>query len=263
MNNVNKTLYIPLYGKAYVSQKGLFLNDKKAEEIWASEGFSLKGKSKSKWLAYYMGIRAAVFDKWCHEKIIASRETVVLHIGCGLDSRAQRINAENCKWYDVDFPEVIQERRRYYSETSHYQMIVGDARDGSFLEQIPEKAHAIVIMEGVSMYLKEAELKAFFDAISSHFAQVDLLMDSYSVFAAKMSKYKNPVNDVGVSQVYGMDDPMILSKNAKNGLSFVQQHDITPQVFIDQLSGLEKRIFRKLYAGKTAQKLYKLWEYKK
>ena len=52
MNNVTRTLYIPLYGKAYVSRKGLFLKDKKAEEIWEAEGFALKGKSKSKWLAY-------------------------------------------------------------------------------------------------------------------------------------------------------------------------------------------------------------------
>ena len=51
MNNVNKTLYIPLYGKAYVSKRGILLDDKKAEEIWAAESFSLKGKSKSKWLA--------------------------------------------------------------------------------------------------------------------------------------------------------------------------------------------------------------------
>ena len=51
MNSVNKTLYIPLYGKACVSKKGLFLDDKKAEEIWETEGFALKGKSKSKWLA--------------------------------------------------------------------------------------------------------------------------------------------------------------------------------------------------------------------
>ena len=45
MNNVNKTLYIPLYGKAYVSKKGIILNDKKAEEIWSAEGFDLKRKS--------------------------------------------------------------------------------------------------------------------------------------------------------------------------------------------------------------------------
>ena len=46
MNNVNKTLYIPLYGKAYVSRKNIILRDKKAEEIWNAEGFELKGKSK-------------------------------------------------------------------------------------------------------------------------------------------------------------------------------------------------------------------------
>ena len=62
MNSVNKTMYIPLYGKAYVSKKGIILRDKKAEEIWNKEGFPLKGKSKSKWLAYFMGMRAAVYD---------------------------------------------------------------------------------------------------------------------------------------------------------------------------------------------------------
>ena len=30
MNNVNKTLYIPLYGKAYVSHKRIILQDPKA-----------------------------------------------------------------------------------------------------------------------------------------------------------------------------------------------------------------------------------------
>ena len=39
MDNVNKTLYIPLYGKAYVSKKGMILKDTKAEEIWEKEAF--------------------------------------------------------------------------------------------------------------------------------------------------------------------------------------------------------------------------------
>ena len=56
MESVNKTLYIPLYGKAYVSRKGLFLDDPQARKIWDAEGFPLTGKAKSKWLAYYMGM---------------------------------------------------------------------------------------------------------------------------------------------------------------------------------------------------------------
>ena len=85
MNGVNKTLYIPLYGKAYVSKKGIILNDKTAEQIWEKEGFELKGKSKSKWLAYYMGMRSAVFDKWLKTRMEEDKEAIILHIGCGID----------------------------------------------------------------------------------------------------------------------------------------------------------------------------------
>ena len=79
MNNVNKTLYIPLYGKSYVSKRRLFLDDKRAEAIWETEGFALRGKSKSKWLAYYMGVRAAVFDEWLKQKMASFRDAVVIH----------------------------------------------------------------------------------------------------------------------------------------------------------------------------------------
>ena len=44
MDSVNKTLYIPLYGKAYVSQRGILLRDPKAEEICAKEGFPPQGQ---------------------------------------------------------------------------------------------------------------------------------------------------------------------------------------------------------------------------
>ena len=69
MDNVNKTLYIPLYGKAFFSRKSIILKDKKAEEIWEKEKIPLKRKSKSKWLAYYMGMRSAVFDKWVNDQM--------------------------------------------------------------------------------------------------------------------------------------------------------------------------------------------------
>ena len=100
MNNVNKTLYIPLYGKSYVSKKGLFLADKKAEEIWAAEGFALKGKSKSKWLAYYMGIRSAVFDDWLRHRLEEAANAVVIHIGCGMDGRVLRVGTNHHRWYE-------------------------------------------------------------------------------------------------------------------------------------------------------------------
>jgi O-methyltransferase involved in polyketide biosynthesis len=260
MNNVNKTLYIPLYGKAYVSQKGIFLCDKKAEEIWAAEGFKLGGKSKSKWLAYYMGIRSAVFDEWLSEQMDTFSDATVLHIGCGMDARVLRVCTRGHKWYDIDFPDVIAERGRYYTETDDYKMLVGDAREKNWLADIPAGGCAVVVLEGVSMYLSFEELQALMNNLCAHFAQVCVLMDCYTTFAAKMSKYKNPINEVGVTKVYGIDDPTILQTDA---LTFVREREMTPQKYIDRLEGMEKKIFQKLYAGGFSKKLYRLFEYQK
>ena len=259
MDGVNKTLYIPLFGKAYVSRRGLFLEDRKAEEIWEAEKFPLKAKSASKWLAFYMGIRSAVFDEWVKQQLADYPDAAVIQIGCGMDSRVLRVGAGK-RWYDVDFAEVMEERKRYYRESAGYRMLAGNAADEAWLAGIPERSRAVVVMEGMSMYLTPRELHRLFRNLGAHFEEIVLLMDCYTVFAAKMSKYKNPVNDVGVTQVYGMDDPESASDG---GLHFVHEHTMTPQKYIDELRGGEKFVFRKLYAGGFSKKLYRLFEYRK
>lgn len=259
MNGVNKTLYIPLYGKAYVSKKGIILKDAKAEEIWAAEGFELKGKSKSKWLAYYMGMRSAVFDTWLKAQMANDKDAVVLHIGCGMDGRVLRVGTMGHAWFDVDFPEVINERKSYYQENDEYRMIESDARENAWLTSLPEDANAIVVMEGVSMYFRPEELQALLRDLCGHFKQTKVLMDCYTTFAAKASKYKNPINDVGVTTVYGIDEPKILEDGT--GLLFVKEHEMTPASLIDELTGLEKAVFKRVFGGSVSKKMYRLYEY--
>ena len=260
MNGVNKTLYIPLYGKAYVSKKGIILNDKTAELIWEKEGFELKGKSKSKWLAYYMGMRSAVFDKWLKEQMDADKGALILHIGCGMDSRIHRVGTNGHTWYDVDFPDVIQERKLYYQEDEFYHMIESDARENAWIQTIPEGKNAIIVMEGVTMYFKPEELKKLLTDLTNRFNRVNILMDCYTDFAAKASKYKNPINEVGVTVVYGVDDPYTLEEGT--GLSYVKEHDMTPDTLVNELSGMEKAIFKKVFAGSFSKKMYRMYEFK-
>lgn len=258
MNNINKTLYIPLYGKSYVSHRGLILEDKKAEYIWQEEGFPLKGKSKSKWLAFYMAMRAKVFDKWVKTQINLDPQAIVLHIGCGMDGRVERVGA-NCVWYDIDFAEVIEARKKYYAETEDYHMLVGDLREKDWLQAIPKEKNAIIVLEGVSMYLPNDSLQAALKGLKEYFSSVNILMDFYTEFAAKMSKYRNPINDVGVTAVYGLDDPILFGEGAE--VPFIKEHEMAPMCLINQLQGLEKIIFKRVYAGKIAHKMYKLYEF--
>lgn len=257
MNSVNKTLYIPLYGKAYVSRRGIILSDPKAEEIWNANAFPLKGKSRSKWLAMYMGMRAAVFDRWTGEAARQEPDAVVLHLGCGLDARVLRANVKN-EWYDGDFPDVIEVRRHHFPETDRYHLVAADLREEEWLQTIPKGGTAIVVMEGISMYLKPEELKTLLLRLNSYFDRVKLLVDCYTTFAAKASRYKNPINDVGVTEVYGLDSPEVLTEGT--GFRFLREHDMTPEELISQLSGMERRIFHKVYAGAMSRKLYRMYE---
>ena len=86
------------------------------------------------------------------------------------------------------------------------------------------------------------------------------MMDCYTVFAAKASKYKNPINDVGVTVVYGINDPKVLEDGT--GVSLVKEHEMTPDNLIAKLKGLEKFVFKRLYGGGISKKMYRLYEYR-
>ena len=235
MNEVNNTLYIPLYGKAKVSKKGIIINDHKAEEIWEKEKFPLKGKAKSKWLTYFLAMRARVFDEWVKQQIQDNPQSIILHIGCGMDSRIIRVGSISNCWYDVDFPDVIAERKKYYSENENYHMVGADASKTAWIENLPNCSHAVVILEGISMYLKNEDVTNLFTSLQGKFQQVNILMDAYTTLGARASKYKNPINDVGVRQVYGIDEPKFILKD--NDIEFIKEHTMTPPTLVNELSG--------------------------
>lgn len=259
MNSTNKTLYIPLYGKALVSQKGIILHDVSAEDIWRHEHFPLKGKARSKWLAYFMGMRASVMDGWLEEQLDRFPDAVVLHLGCGLDARFLRVNKAFSQWFDVDMPEVISVRRQYFAQTQEYHMLAGDVTDKNWLEQFPDAQTAIVVMEGLSMYLPMEQLKLLLCRLQARFPRVLLLMDAYTEFGVKASKFSNPIKSVGAGVVTGVDDPHTLEVNGN--IRFKQRLSMTPEEKILELSPEEQAFFRTMFAGKAAERLYRLYAY--
>ncbi|MGN1405061.1 MAG: class I SAM-dependent methyltransferase [Erysipelotrichaceae bacterium] len=258
MNEVNNTLFIPLYGKATVSKMGIILNDTDAIEIWNKHGFKMKGKSKSRWLAYNMAMRARIFDDWAKEQIKNNSDSLILHLGCGLDSRYKRINNPDIKWLDIDMEEVIKTRKNFFSENENYRMISLDLRETEKIKSLPDSANVIVLMEGVSMYLKNEELIKLLKILNEKYYHVHILLDTYTLFAAKASRYKNPVNDVGVREFYGVDDINELIKNIDYVLK--KEYSLTPEYLINELQGFDKVFFNLMFNNSLYTKFYRLYE---
>ena len=95
-------------------------------------------------------MRSAVFDRWTKKQMAENPDAVILHAGCGLDSRCIRVETKAHQWYDVDFPEVIAERKRYFAETERYHMIGSDIRKEDWLTAIPGDRTAVIVMEGIT-----------------------------------------------------------------------------------------------------------------
>ena len=258
MNEVNRTLYIPLYGKSEVSKKNIILHDPIAEKIWETESFEVHGKSKSKWLTYNMAMRARIFDDWTDAMLSKDEDALVLHIGCGLDSRALRVKQYYSRWMDCDFPDVIAVRREYYTENEKYSMMALDASDPEQVKRLPDADAAIVILEGISMYLTSDQLRNLFDTLRRKYASLHVLMDVYTVFGAKASRYKNPVNDVGVTEVYGIDD--VDSLVCGLNIRVKAEHSLTPARLVNELKGSDRVIFKVLFTGGLYRKIYRLFE---
>lgn len=258
MNEVNKTLFIPLYGKASVSKMGIMIKDEMAEKIWQEEGFRIRGKMKSKWLAYNMAMRARIFDDWTEKMLKASHEAVVLHLGCGMDSRFMRVREQAKIWVDCDFPEVINVRRKYFHENERYRMLPFDLRQPEMVEKLPAGEKVILILEGVSMYLTNQELHDFFAAIEKKYRDVHVLMDVYTMFAARASKHKNPINQVGVTTVYGMDSVDDVIKGTR--LKLAAEHSLTPPNLVEELRPSERLFFSIMFNESLYRKIYRLYE---
>ncbi len=58
-------------------------------------------------------LRNREFDRYARDFLRRHPQAVVVHIGCGLDSRFERVDNGEVEWYDLDLPEVIELRRKF------------------------------------------------------------------------------------------------------------------------------------------------------
>ena len=67
-------------------------------------------------------------------------------------------------------------------------------------------------------------------------------MDVYTEFAAKASKYKNPVNDVGVTSLWGIDNIQDVLSNTE--IKFIKEHSFTPSKLVDEMKPFDRVLFK-------------------
>jgi O-methyltransferase involved in polyketide biosynthesis len=175
----------PILGDVYAKQ----LVDR-LDYDWSSTGIARQRRRQ----VPSATVRSAQFDVWTRQFLSIHRRAVVLHLGCGLDSRVFRLNPEpDVEWYDLDYPDVIALREKLYPGRKHYHLVSASATDPSWLSAIEADRPALLLAEGLSMYLSEADGIALLRRVVDRFPTGELQLDVWSRAGVRAQQKTNKV----------------------------------------------------------------------
>jgi O-methyltransferase involved in polyketide biosynthesis len=125
------------------------------------------------------------FDSHVRDFLARNPDAIVLHIGCGLDTRFERVDNGRVEWFDLDVPHVIELRRKLIPvEDSRYHMLASSVFDDDWLDEVIrfKPRPFMFIAEGVLPYFEEAQVKGLFLKLKECFPGAELVCDAHTPF---------------------------------------------------------------------------------
>lgn len=184
------------------------LGDRYAKEIVERIDYDWKKTTITPRRAPSVTTRSAHFDQWAREFLAAHPRSVVLHLGCGLDSRFFRLQpGPDVEWYDVDYPEVVALRTQLYPSRDHYRVVGASVTDAGWLAEIPADRPTLMLGEGLTMYLTEQDGTALLRRVVGRFASGELQFDAFNWLGIKSQWLNTVVRRSGSTLRWAINGP--------------------------------------------------------
>jgi O-methyltransferase involved in polyketide biosynthesis len=204
-----ETLLITLYARAMESRAAdSVLRDRRAAEAVDRLDYDFARLKLRPDEALGVAMRARRFDLWTSEFLGENPGGIVLNLGCGLDGRAWRVEPPStARWFDVDFPEVIELRRRLSPDREGVRSIGSSVTDPGWIGALPADGPALILAEGLTPYLDGDELGRLFRRLTAHFSSGLLAFDAYSRLGLRLMENLPCIRATGATFRWGLDDP--------------------------------------------------------
>jgi len=214
LTGARETLLMTLYGKALESWLAhSLLKDRFADEAVRAIDYDFSRLKVDTNLGIGLAIRAKTLDARVEAFLARNPDAIVLHLGCGLDTRIFRVDPpQGVDWFDVDYPDVIELRRKLYPSRENYRLIGSSVTDPACLAGVPRNRPAIVVAEGLTPYLPADEGPRLLARLVSHLAGGEVMFDAYSRFGLKLLRLNPTIKVTGAEVHWAIDDPRDLER---------------------------------------------------
>jgi len=191
LRGVSETSPITLYLRATESTRpDALIKDEKAEALMkkiSDDGLYDFGRMKSLHLSeankLVIILRNREFDRYARAFLARCPNSLVVHIGCGLDTRFERVDNGQVEWYDLDLPDVIELRRKLSGgEGQRYHLLSSSILENAWLDTVSAQGQRpfLFLAEGVFMYFEGAQVKSLVLTLCDRFPGAELVFDAYS-----------------------------------------------------------------------------------
>lgn len=214
LKGVARTLLMPLACRAMEAMRpDAIIDDPCAVEVFNALGGGpdfLLGISGHDLFATVM--RARQFDRFAGAFLTNRAGGLVVDIGCGLDTRFNRLDDGRMHWLGVDLPEVIALRRRVLPDTSRSRTLAQSMFDLSWLDVAASMNRPVIFLaEGVFPYFTTRDVKPLVTALTARFPEAELVFDAISPFMAWFHNKTNSVlRQTSTRVLWDVKDPMKL-----------------------------------------------------
>ncbi|WP_241777664.1 class I SAM-dependent methyltransferase [Streptomyces sp. CT34] len=234
LTGVKETLLATLYGRAVDSRsKKPILGDTMAVDTVRRLDYDFRKLGMGAGDSAGVALRARQLDVWTARFLARHEEAAVVHLGCGLDTRVHRLDpGPRVRWYDVDFPEVIDLRRQLYPERPGYTEVPTSVTDPAWVDQLPADRPTLIVAEGLLMYLTEEDVTALLRRLMAHAPSGELAFDAFSRFAVRAARLNKVIVKTGSTLRWGTDPA---------GISRLSPRlEIVENISVLDLPGIEK-----------------------
>jgi O-methyltransferase involved in polyketide biosynthesis len=213
LGNVQRTMFLPLWGRAYESKKEKpLLVDKTALAIIEAVDFdfstiakNISGLSQAAWI-----MRSLYVDDAVRAFLAAYPGATVVNIGCGMDTTFDRVDDGALLWYDLDLPDVIRLRRQFIPETERRRTITASFLDEGWLREISVLQNVLFIAAGVFYYFDEKDVRGFLVRLADRFPGSEIVFDVSSPYGVKVAN-RMVIQNSGLDErsflIWGLKDP--------------------------------------------------------
>ena len=190
LSGVPETMLQTVYARAKESGGRGAIRDAKAEELIGKLDYDFSLADKDTAMRSGVIARTIVLDRLTEKWLGAHPGAVVVNIACGLDTRCYRMSGY-AHWYNLDLPETMAVREKLLPESGAISQIAMSAMNDWGIEISEQNAPVLILIEGLTMYLSEADVRQIFTVISDRFPEVTVFAETMNPMIVKRFKEKS------------------------------------------------------------------------